>query len=103
MPLAFWPQAQRQRLFPVQALNALVVHYQPFAAQQQIDPGAPETPAFLGQLPQALAPSLVAVWRHTPECPAVEVDQLTSPPPGVAVRFDDLARSLAAKGGRGPP
>jgi len=64
LPLPLWPQTQRQRLFPVQVLNALVVHHQPFTTQQQVEPRTPEPPASLGQFPQSLAQSHVAVWRR---------------------------------------
>jgi len=98
LALALWPQAQRQRLFPIQALNALVVHHQPFAAQQQIKPWTPEASALLGQLSQSTAQTLIAVWRwDTPQRSAIEFNQLTSPPLGVAVRLDDLTRGLAGK------
>ena len=57
----FWPQAQRQRLFPVQALNAFVVYRQALTAQQQIEPWTPEPPAFLSQFSQTPAQILVTV------------------------------------------
>ena len=71
-------------------------------AQQQVEPETPEASALLDQFPRTFAQILIVVWRRdTPQRPAVEVIQMTSPALGVAVRLDNLARGLTAKDGLG--
>ena len=90
----------RPRLHDTQVADPLVVYGNAFTPQQDVQPGAAETPTFLGQFPQPDAQVCVAIRaRRFPVRPTVHLHQLAGPPLGITMRLNDMTHGQAAFGG----
>ena len=93
-------EPKRQPFLPIYTLDPLVIHDQPFPSQEDVQPGAAETPTFLGQFPQPDAQVCVAIRaRRSPVRPTVHLHQLAGPPLGITMRLNDMTHGQAAFGG----